>query len=216
MSRSTRVPKAPRDQLDRLVEAEAKLDRADARRAAIGDQVVDLEVAVGARRDHRAQVRRRVAQQVRQRIAGRRRQPIGLVDDQDDVERRLRDFGEPDRHPLEPGRRRGLEQRVAEGGAAGGGADRHRQALHETRWVVVRLRRHPGHHPALRQVLAPPLGEQRRLAVARRRLHQDHRVAAQAFVVGPETWPGDLVAWHARRRDLQQEVIGDTSKAARG
>ena len=124
---------APAHQLDRLVEPEAQLGRADARRAAVGDQVVDLELAVGARRDHGAQVGRRVAQQVRQRVAGRRRQPIGLVDDQDDVERRMRDLGEPDRHAFEPGRHRCLEQGVAEGGAAGGGADRQRQALHEAR-----------------------------------------------------------------------------------
>ena len=38
-------------------------------------------------------------------------------------------------------------------------------------------------------------------------------MAAQAFVVGPEARPGDLVARHARRRDPQQEVVGDAGKA---
>ena len=119
----------------------------------------------------------------------------------------LRHLGQPDRHAFEAGRRDGLQQRVAEGRAARAGANGERQALHEARDVVLRLRRQPRHDPALRQMLAAPLRQQRGLAEAGRRLHQDHRVVAQLLVVGLQAGPRDLVARHARRRDLQQQVV---------
>ena len=134
-SRSTRAPKRAAHQLDRLVEPEAQL-RSGRRRVhcAVGDQVVDLELAVGARRDHGAQVGRRVAQQVGQRVARRRRQPVGLVDDQDDVERRS---ARPRR--ARPSRLRGRSAAPPRAGCGrrsgrpAAGAHRERQALHEAR-----------------------------------------------------------------------------------
>ena len=124
----------------------------------------------------------------------------------------MRDLGEPDRHPFQAGRRRRLEQGMGERRTAGRGTNRQRQDLDEARHVVARLRRQPRHDPALSEVLASPLGEQRGLAVAGRRLHQDDRVIAQALVVGLQARTGDLVPRHARRRDLQQKVVGDASE----
>jgi len=85
-----------------------------------------------------------------------------------------------------------------------------RQALHEASGVVVGLRRQPSHHAAVRQVIEAPLRQQRSLAEAGRGLHQDHGALAQALVVNLQTRPRDPVARHARRRDLEQQVVGNT------
>ena len=114
-SRSTRLPKRARASSIVSSKLEAQLRRADDDAGAVGDEVVDLEAAVGPRRDHRAQVGRRVAQQVGQGLARGLRQVVGLVDDEDDVDRRVRHFGEPDRHAFEAARGAGGEQGVAEG-----------------------------------------------------------------------------------------------------
>ena len=158
-SRSTAAAEAGPHQLDRLLEAEAQLRRADDDAVAVGDQVVDLEAAVGPRRRHRAQVRRRVAQQVGQGLARRLRQVVDLVDEEDDVERRVRHLGEPDGHAFQPGGGAGGEQGVAEGRPAGAGAHRERQALEEARRLVVRpaptARRRSGRAPGARGATAP-------------------------------------------------------------
>ena len=64
----------------------------------------------------------------------------------------------------------------------------------------------------LRQMLAPPLRQQRGLAEPGRRLHDDDRMLAQALVGGQQALARDEVARHARRGDLEQQVTG----AARG
>ena len=122
----------------------------------------------------------------------------------------LRHLGQPDRDALEAAGARRLEQRVAEGRPAGADAHRQRQALHEALRVVLRLAPTARRRRAVRQVLAPPLRQQRGLAEAGRRLHEDHRVVAQLRLVGLQPRPRDLVARHARRRDLQQQV-GDSA-----
>ena len=66
---------------------------------------------------------------------------------------------------------------------------------------------------AVRQVLAPPLRQQRGLAEAGRRLHQDHRAVAQALGRRLQARPRDQVARHARRRDLEQQVVGGAGTA---
>jgi hypothetical protein len=114
------------------------------------------------------------------------------------------------RHALQTRRHGALQQGVAEGRPSGPGADRQRQALHEAAGVVVGLRRQPGHHAAVRQVIEPPLRQQRGLAEAGRGLHQDHGALAQVLVVDLQTRPRDPVARHARRRDLEQQVVGNT------
>ena len=55
-------------QLQGLVELQAQLCRPHHRALPVVDEVVDVDVAVGARSDHRAQVGRQVAQQVGQRL----------------------------------------------------------------------------------------------------------------------------------------------------
>ena len=174
-------------QLDRLVEPEAQL--APGRRAmhcAVGDQVVDLEPAVGARRDHGAQVGRRVAQQVGQRLA-RRRRAAGRPRRRSG--RRRAPTARPRR--ARPSRLRGRSAappsssvwpKVGRPAAARTASARPARSAATS---SLRLRRQPGHDPALRQMLAAPLREQRGLAEAGRRLHQDHRAVAQALVVGP-------------------------------
>ena len=176
---------------------------------AVGDQVVDVEAAIGARRDHGAQVGRRVAQQVGERLARWRRQPVGLVDDQDDVERRLRDLGEPDRHAFEAGRRRRLEQGVAERRPAGArrgppapGSARSAPASSlgcaDSQATTRPCARCSRRHCASSEVLPKPAGACTRMTGWSRRRSS----------VDLQARPGDLVARHARRRDLQQQVVG--------
>ena len=57
------------DQLHRLVQLKAQQLRRDARALAVVDQVVDVEMAIGAGRHDHAQIRRRVAQQVAEGVA---------------------------------------------------------------------------------------------------------------------------------------------------
>jgi hypothetical protein len=206
------VAEARARQLERLVEPEAQLRRADDGAVAIGEQVIDLEAMVGARGHHHAQVRRCIAQQIAQRLERRGWQALGLVDDQHDVEGRLRHLGQPGGDAFEAGRRRRFDQRVAEGRAPGAGAHRQGQALHEARHVVLRLRGEPRHHGAARQMLTPPLRQQRCLAEAGPCLHHDHRKVAQLRVVGLQARPCHLMARHARRRDAQQQVVGGCAR----
>jgi hypothetical protein len=131
-------------ELERLLEAEAQLRRPDDGAVAVRDQVLDVELAVGARPDQRAQVRRRVVQHVGERRARRREQMVGLVDDEHRVERHLRDLGEPGRDALERVSRRRLQQGVAERGTAGAAAHREHEPLDQPQRIVVRLRREPG------------------------------------------------------------------------
>ena len=184
-------------------------------RIAVGDQVVDVEVAVVPRGDHHAQVRRRVAQQVREDARTRRgRQALGLVDDQHDVERGLRHLGEPDGDAL---------QRV--GGRAPSssvwpkvGRPRPRRTASarpctKRRRVVGRLRRQPGDDRAAREVLAPPLRQQRGLAEAGRRLHHDDRAVAELRVAGGEPLADDEVPRRPRRGGLEDQLGGRAARA---
>jgi hypothetical protein len=57
-------------------------------------------------------------------------------------------------------------------------------------------------------VVAPPLRQQRRLAEARRGLHQDDGKVAQLFVVGLQSRAHHLMARHTRWRDTQEQVVG--------
>jgi hypothetical protein len=195
-------------QLDGFGEAEAQLRGVDQHRLAIGHHVVQPEIAVGARRHDAAQVGRRVAQHIGQRLAGGCGQAVGFVHYQHHLQRALRQLGQPGRHAFEAAARRAFQQHVAEGRAAGAAAHREREGLHEARHLVLRLRLQPGHRVALGQVLQPPLGQQRGLAETGRRLHQDHRTVAQPRMPRCQLGPGNQVARHTRRRDLQEQVAG--------
>ncbi len=200
---------------DRLGELEAKLRRADLDALTVVDEVVDAELAVCAGGDDDAQVGRRVAKQVRQRLDRRRRKAVGLVDDQHDVERGVGHLREPRGDAFEGGRLRRRKQRVAEARPPGAGANGERERVHQARRIVDRLRREPGDDRPARQMLAPPLREERRLAESGGSLHEDDRVPAHAVVGREQPFARDEVARHTRRRDLEQEVA-DAARKRRG
>ena len=168
-------------QLDRLVELEAQQRRPDDGAAAVGDEVVDVELAVGARRHDGAQVGRRIAQQVGQRLArgGGRRSASSTISTMSSAD--LRHLGQPDRDAFQarPGRRRRAACGRRSGGPAPVRTASARPCTKRAR-VVVRPAPTARRRRAVRQVLAPPLRQQRGLAEAGRRLHQDDRTVAQA------------------------------------
>ena len=166
-----------------------------------------MQRAIAARGHDHPQVGRRVAQQVGERLARLLWQPLGLVHDQHQVERRLRDLGQPGGDAFHACRRCRFEQRVAETRPGSADTHRQRQGLHQALRVVLRLRQQPGDHRPVRQMLEPPLRQQRGLAEAGRRLHQHHRVVAQARVASEQPRAHHQVTRHARRRDLEQQVI---------
>ena len=194
-------------QLEGFVELQAQHLLAHQRALSIGDEVFDREVAFAARGQHHAQVGRGVVQQVGQHLARRRRQMVGLVDEQHDIERRLSQLGEPGGDVFQTGRRGGCEEGVTEVRTSGTGTYRQRQRLDQALRAVLRLGEQPGHHRPARQVLETPLREQRCLAEAGGRLNQDHRLIAQAFVARQQARARHQVARHPRRRDLQQQVV---------
>ena len=198
-------------QFDGFLDAEAQLGGSDDGALPVADQVVDAELAVAARGDDHQQVGRHVAQQIAQRLARRPGQAIRLVHDQHDVHGRLRHLGQPDRDAFQVTRRRGVQQHMAEGRPARADAHRQRQPLGQPGRVVLGLRRQPGHHGAARQVLAPPLRQQRGLAETGWRLHQHDRVIAPAGVVRVHAGTCHQMPGHARRRDLQEQVAGRRS-----
>jgi hypothetical protein len=95
---------------------------------------------------------------------------------------------------------------VAEGRPARALAHRQGQRLHQALGVVARLRQQPGDDGAAGQVLAPPLRQQRGLAVAGRRHHDTDRRCVVAGA-GLQLRPHQQMRRHARRRDLQQQVV---------
>jgi hypothetical protein len=108
------LPEALARERQRLLEREAQRLGADHRALPVGDEVGHAKLALGARGDHDAQVRRRVVHRVRQRLARRIGQPVRVLDDEHDVHRRQRHLREPHRDALERGRDRALDQRVPE------------------------------------------------------------------------------------------------------
>jgi hypothetical protein len=103
-----------------------------------------------------------------------------------------------------PGR---VEQHVAEGRSPRRAPHCQRQRLRQALRRVARLRRYPGHHPAVREMLEPPLRQQRGLAEARRRLDQDGRDIAEHRIGRQQPRPRHQVARHPRRRNPQQQVV---------
>jgi hypothetical protein len=57
-------------------------------------------------------------------------------------------------------------------------------------------------------MLAPPLREERGLAVARGGLHHDDGAVAERVAAGLQALARQLVARHPRRRDLEEEIVG--------
>ena len=202
------VAEALAHHFERLLELEAQHRLRHQRALPVVDQVFDAEAAVGARGHHRAQVGRRVAQHVGQGVDRCGRQPLGFVHEQHHVEGRLRHLGQPDREALEARHRPRFEQGVAEGRPPGAGAHGECQRLEQALRAVLRLRADPRHNRAVRQVLAPPLGEQRCLAEAGRCLDEDQRVVAQAFGRRRQTRTRHQMPLHAWRSDLEQQVVG--------
>ncbi len=190
----------------RFLQGEAQVGRADARALAVGHQVVQGQIRLGPGRHHALQVGGRIAHEVADGFARRRRQAIGLVDHQHQLEGALRDFGQPQGDALEPFGGTAFQQHVAEAGAAGAHAHRQRQAAHQPLELVARLRAHPRDRGAAREVLQPPLREQRGLAETGRRLHQHRRPVAQRRAVGGELLPREQPLGHPRGRDFQQQV----------
>ena len=176
-----------------------------------------LEIAVGARGDHHAQVGRRVAQQVGQRLARGLRQALGLVDDQHDVERRSAPL-RPARPvtPSRPRRRRRPSSSVWPNVGRPAPTRTASARLCTKRVGLVRgCADSQATTAAVRQVLAAPLRQQRGLAEAGRRLHQHDRAVAQLVLVDLQPRPGHQLARHARRRHLQQQVVGDAVGVSR-
>ena len=166
------------------------------------------EVAVGAGGHHHAQVGRRIAQHVGQGLDRLGRQALGLVDEQHHVEGRLRHLGQPDRERFQARRRPRIEQGVAEARARRPDVrTASASACDQTLRGVLRLRQDPGDDRAVRQMFAPPLRQQRGLAEAGRGLHEDQRVIAQALAARQQARTDHQMALHARRRDLEQQVV---------
>ena len=200
-SASTRAPQARAHELDRLRERKAQRRHTDPHASSVGDEIRRVDVQLVPRGDDDAQVRRLVVQQVREDTAHRRgREALGVVDDQHDVQGGLHDLGEPGGGALQLVRgRRAVEQRLREGGPSASHPHRVHEALHEPPRVVGRVRRQPGDDRAAREMLAPPLGEERGLAEARGRLDDDQRAVAELRVAGGEPLADDEVPRRPRR-----------------
>ena len=202
-------------ELDRLRERKAQRRRTDPHASSVGDEIRRVDVQLVPRGDDDAQVRRLVVQQVREDAVHRRgREALGVVDDQHDVQGGLRDLGEPGGGALQLVRgRRAVEQRLREGGPSASHPHRVHEALHEPPRVVGRVRRQPGDDRAAREMLAPPLGEERGLAEARGRLDDDQRAVAELRVAGGEPLADDEVPRRPRRGRLEDQLGGRAARA---
>ena len=143
---------------------------------------------------------------VGQGVARGRRQPVGLVDDQDRIQRRLGHLGQPHRDPFQSLRGSGIEQGVAERRSACACAKGQREALHQPLRLVCLLCRQPCDDCAVSQLLEPPLRQQRGLPEPCWGLHQDDWAIAKLFVC-QQARTRNKVARHARWGDLEDKVV---------
>ena len=193
-------------QLERLVELETKQGRSENGALPISDEIIDAELRGRSRGNDGAKVGQRIMQQVGQGVARGRRQPVGLIDDQDRIQRRLGNLGQPHRDPFQSLQGGGIEQGVAERRSPCACAKGQREALHQPLRLVRRLCRQPCDDCAVGKLLEPPLRQQRRLPEACRGLHQDDRAIAKPFV-GQQAGTRNKVARHARWGDLEDKVV---------
>ena len=199
--------KARADQRDRLVEREAQPVGARERALPAGEQVAGRVIEPAPGRDDHPQVLRRVVQHVGQRVEAGGWQPLRVVDDQQRVDRQLRDFGQPRGQPLQ---RAGgtVRNQAPEAGPRATGAHRLHEPLQQARCVVALVGGQPHDGTAQCKGFAAPLREQRGLAVAGRRLHERDgpRVERRRGKAQPRT--REQLRRHARRGRLQHEFGG--------
>ncbi len=93
--------KVPADQRDRLVQAETQQAGIDFHALAIWAQPLHDRVEAAAGRHHDAQVGWQVVKQVDQRIAASVRQPLGLIQYEHDIQRKVGNLAQPCREPLQ-------------------------------------------------------------------------------------------------------------------
>ncbi len=193
---------------ERLFEAKAQHRLRHHRALPVGDEVVDAQVTVGARGHHHAQVGRCIAQHVGQRVDRFARQRSASSTNSTMLRAVCATSASQTVNASRPAAGSRVEQRVAEARACGRRAHRQRERAHQPLRAVLRLRQHPGDDGAVRQMFAPPLRQQRGLAEAGRGLHEDERAIAQAVAAGHQARTDHQVALQARRRDLEQQVVG--------
>ena len=202
-------------ELHGFVESKPKRGRLDHDALSVGHEIVDVQVAVGARSHDHPQIRRSVSHQVDKGFARRSRQAIGLVDEQDDIQRRLRQFREPYRDPLETARAYGVKQGVSESRTPGPAPDCQGEALRQALWFVLLLGKEPRDNGAAGQMLEPPLGQQGSLSEARRGLDDDRRNVPNISGRGQQSCTGNKVTRNPGGRDLEQQVIVDFGGSTR-
>ncbi|VWD20670.1 hypothetical protein BLA39750_03897 [Burkholderia lata] len=202
--------KACADQRDRLVEREAQPVGARERALPAGEQVAGHVVEPAPRGDDDMQVLRRVVQHVGQRVEAGRRQPLRIVDDQQRIDRQLRDLGQPRGHAFQRARRVGRADRdqAPEAGPRAAGPHRLHEPLQQPRRIVALVGRQPDDRTAEREGFAAPLREQRRLAVTGRRLHERDRPAVESGRGEAQPRAGQQLRRHARRGRLQDQFGG--------
>ncbi|EDT42252.1 hypothetical protein BamMEX5DRAFT_1941 [Burkholderia ambifaria MEX-5] len=203
------------DQRDRLVEREAQPFRARERALPAGEQVAGRAIEPAPARDDHTQVLRRVVQHIGQRVEAGGRQPLRVVDDQQRVDRQLRDFGQPRGEPLQRARRAARDQ-APEAGPRATGAHCLHETLQQARRVVSLVGGQPYDRAAERERFAAPLREQRRLAVAGRRLHEHHGPGVERRRGEAQPRTREQLRRHARRGRLQHEFGGGASARSGG
>ncbi|VWC45527.1 hypothetical protein BLA23254_07320 [Burkholderia lata] len=162
------------------------------------------------RGDNDMQVLRRVVQHVGQRIEAGGRQPLRIVDDQQRIDRQLRDLGQPRGHAFQRARRVGRADRdqAPEAGPRAAGPHCLHEPLQQPRRIVALVGRQPYDRAAEREGFAAPLREQRRLAVTGRRLHERDRPAVERGRGEAQPRAGQQLRRHARRGRLQDQFGG--------
>ncbi|VWD61977.1 hypothetical protein BCO71033_06677 [Burkholderia contaminans] len=202
--------KARADQRNRLVEREAQPVGARERALPAGEQITGHVIEPAPRGNHDMQVLRRVVQHVGQRIEAGGRQPLRIVDDQERIDRQLRDLGQPRGHAFQRARRVGRADRdqAPEAGPRASGPHRLHEPLQQPRRIVALVGRQPHDRAAEREGFAAPLREQRRLAVTGRRLHERDRPAVESGRGEAQPRAGQQLRRHARRGRLQDQFGG--------
>ena len=191
---------------DRLLDAQSQIVDADLDVFVAGGEFAVRQPERLTRADHQLHVRRQIVQKVREQ--GLRRalgQQVRIVEKGYRGPRRFDDPGQQRRHrdrlalrALHCLQRRRAELRIAHRIAKAGD-----QSVHESRAVVALVKGEPAGERTLREHLAPPLREQRRLAVTGRRTDDDHAAIAHAIEQSCEPRPRQRRRADAGRCDLE-------------